>query len=99
MYLSLNVIYSDYLNYNLCALVIHNFFFFQPFSIHGWTLAFLFAVHRLCGVIEGRLNHFLPRWLRTGWQSMIIHNYRYFIKYIIYILVTFQFIKDTCVAM
>jgi len=36
-----------------------------------WTSAFLLAVHRLCGVIEGRLSHFLPRWLRTGWQSVI----------------------------
>ena len=39
--------------------------------IRGWTSAFLLAVHRLCGVIEGRLSHFLPRWLRTGWQSAI----------------------------
>jgi len=48
-------------------------FFFQPSwsSIHGWTLAFLLTVHRLCGVIGGRLSHFLPRWLRTGWQSVI----------------------------
>jgi len=40
-------------------------------SVRGWTSAFLLAVHRLCGVIEGRLSHFLPRWLRTGWQSAI----------------------------
>jgi len=40
-------------------------------SAIGWTSAFLLAVHRLCGVIEGRLSHFLPRWLRTGWQSAI----------------------------
>ena len=33
-------------------------------SCHG-------AIHRLCGVNEGRLSHFLPRWLRTGWRSMI----------------------------
>jgi len=45
--------------------------FFQPFSVHSWTPAFLLAVHRLCGVIEGRLSHFLPRWLRMGWQSVI----------------------------
>jgi len=32
------------------------------------------AVHRLCGVIEGRLSHFLPRWLRTGWQTVISHG-------------------------
>jgi len=25
----------------------------------------------VCGVFEGRLSHFLPRWLRTGWQSAI----------------------------
>ena len=46
-------------------------FFYQPSSIHGWTSAFLLTVHRLCGVFEGRLGHFLPRWLRTGWQSVI----------------------------
>jgi len=34
-------------------------------------LAFLLAVHRLCGVIEERLGHFLPRWLRMGRQSAI----------------------------
>ena len=44
---------------------------FQPSSIHGWTLAFLLAAHRLCGVIEGRSDHFPPRWLRTSWQSVI----------------------------
>jgi len=39
---------------------------FHPLSVHGWTLAFLLAVHRLCGAIEWRLSHFLPHWLRTG---------------------------------
>jgi len=48
-----------------------NFFFYQPSSVLGWTSAFLLAVLRLCGVIEGRLSHFLPRWLRIGWQSVI----------------------------
>jgi len=47
------------------------FLFYQPLSVRGWTSAFFLAVHRLCGVIEGRLSHFLPRWLRTGWQSAI----------------------------
>jgi len=51
-------------------------FFFQPSSVHGWTLAFLLAVHRLCGAIEGRLSHFLPRWLRTGWQSVRVEILR-----------------------
>ena len=46
-------------------------FFLQPSSIHGWTSAFLLTVHRFCGVIERRLRHFLPRWLKTGWQSVI----------------------------
>ena len=41
-------------------------FFNQPSSVRGWTSAFLLAVHRL-----GRLGHFLPRWLRTSWQSAI----------------------------
>ena len=27
--------------------------------------------HRLCGAIEGRLSHFLPHWLRMGWQNVI----------------------------
>jgi len=43
----------------------------EPLFVHCWTSAFLLVVHRLCGVIEGRLSHFLPRWLRTGWQSAI----------------------------
>jgi len=47
------------------------FFSYQPSSVRGRTLAFLLAVHGLCGVIEGRLNHFLLHWLRTGWQSVI----------------------------
>jgi len=46
-------------------------FLFKPLSIYSWTSAFLLDVHRLCGTIEGRLSHFLPRWLRTGWQSVI----------------------------
>jgi len=37
----------------------------QPSSVRGWTSAFLLAVHRLYGVIERRLSHFLPCWLRT----------------------------------
>ena len=45
-------------------------FFYQPLSVRGWTSAFLLDFHRLCGAIEGRLSHFLPHWLRTGWQSM-----------------------------
>jgi len=52
-------------------LCIKVFFILQPSSIHGRTSAFLLAVQGLCGVIEGRLSHFLPRWLRTGWQSVI----------------------------
>jgi len=43
---------------------------FQPLSVHGWTWAFLLAVHRLCGAIERRLSHFLPHWLRMCWQSV-----------------------------
>jgi len=46
-------------------------FFYQPSSVRGWTSAFILALHRLCGVIEGRLSHFLSRWLKTGWQSVI----------------------------
>ena len=34
--------------------------------------SFLLDIHRLWGVIEGgRLSHFLPRWLRAGWQRVI----------------------------
>jgi len=43
----------------------------RPSSVRGWTSAFLLAGHRLCGANERRLSHFLPRWLRTGWQSVI----------------------------
>ena len=46
-------------------------FCFQRLSVRGWTSAFLLAVHRLCGAVKGRLSHFLPCWLRTGWQSVI----------------------------
>ena len=42
--------------------------FLQPLSVHGWTLASL--LHRSSGAIAGKLSHFLPRWLRTGWQSV-----------------------------
>jgi len=45
------------------------FFLFQPSSV--WTSAFRLPVRRLHGVIEGRLSHFLPCWLRTGRQSVI----------------------------
>jgi len=48
------------------------YFFYQPSTIRGWTSAFrLLDDHRLRGVIEGRLRHFLPRWLSTGWPSVI----------------------------
>jgi len=33
--------------------------FFQPLPVHSWTPAFLLAVRRLFGVIEGRLSHCL----------------------------------------
>ena len=55
----------------VCQIRMTFFSFFQPSSIHGWTLAFLLGVHRLWAVTEGRLSHFLPHWLRTGWQSVI----------------------------
>jgi len=45
--------------------------FFQLSSDHSWTSVILLNVHRLYGVIEGRLSHFMPHWLRTGWQSVI----------------------------
>jgi len=44
---------------------------FQLLSVRGWTSALFCDFHRLCGVIEGRLSHFLPRGLRTGWQRVI----------------------------
>ena len=46
------------------------FTFSHHLSMVGLS-AFRLAVHRLCGFVEGRLSHFLPRWLRTGWQSVI----------------------------
>jgi len=42
--------------------------FFQPSSVRGWTWA---SISSLCDAIEGRLRHFLPCWLRPGWQSVI----------------------------
>jgi len=56
------------LHFSACFVVV---FFYQPLSVRGWASAFHLNIHRLCGAIEGRLSHFLPRWLRTGWQSAI----------------------------
>jgi len=46
-------------------------FVISAMSVHSWSSAFLLNVHMLCGDIEGRLSHFLPRWLRTGWQNVM----------------------------
>ena len=46
------------------------FTFSHHLSMVGLS-AFLLAVHRLCGFVEGRLSHFLPHWLKTGWQNVI----------------------------
>ena len=44
------------------------YFFIQSLSaIVELRLSFI-NVHRLWGVIEGRVSHFLPRWFRTVWQ-------------------------------
>jgi len=43
----------------------------QPFSVHGWTSAFLLNFHRFCGAVEGRWSHFLPHWLRRVGQGKI----------------------------
>jgi len=64
-------LYYYYHYYYTIIIIIIILFFYQPSSVRGWTLAFLLAVHRLCGVIEGRLSHFLPPWVRTGGQSVI----------------------------
>ena len=55
MYLKVNVFLS------LCFENSYEHFFISHvcLSVRGWTSAFLLAVHRLCGVIEGRLSHFL----------------------------------------
>jgi len=46
--------------------------FFTSVILCPWlTSASLLDFHRFCGTIEGRLSHFLPRWIRTGWQSVI----------------------------
>ena len=52
---------------NMCDF---NFTISHRLSVVGLS-AHLLAVHRLCGFVEGRLSQFLPRWLRTSWQSMI----------------------------
>ena len=46
-------------------------FFSQPLSVHDGTSTLFLNAHRLCGAIEGRLSHFLWRWLRTGSHSVI----------------------------
>jgi len=43
----------------------------RPVSVRGWTSAFLLKFDQLSGAIEGRLSHVLPRWLKTGWRSVI----------------------------
>ena len=48
--------------------------FYLLYSSHCLSMVGLwpsFCVHSFCGVMEGRLTHSLPRWLRTDWQSMI----------------------------
>ena len=47
------------------------YYHFLPSAIICPWLDFGLPLHRLCGVIERRLSRFLPRWLRTGWQSAI----------------------------
>ena len=46
-------------------------FFHQPLSVHGWTSAFLLDAQFVWRYWGGGLSPFLPRWLRTGWQSVI----------------------------
>jgi len=64
-------IFTWYLQLGSILWSLWSLFINQPSSVRGWISAFLLAVHRLCCVIEGRLGHFLPRWLRTGWRSAI----------------------------
>ena len=45
----------------LLSAIIYPWLDFQPSS----------SLSTGCGFVEGRLSHFLPRWLRTGWQSVI----------------------------
>jgi len=47
------------------------FCFLSAIIYPWWDIGPAPRVHRFRGVIEGRLSHFLPRWLRTGWQSVI----------------------------
>jgi len=63
--------YIQVYRYALVLIDIPIIIFPQLLSVHGWTLVFLLDFHTLCGTIEGRLSHFLPRWLRMGWQSVI----------------------------
>jgi len=66
------MISDSWLNLTKCE--VNKYWFFclpKPLSLCGWTSAFLLVVHRLCGAIEGRLSHFLPHRLWTGWQSVI----------------------------
>jgi len=60
---------------NLCYLIYFIFVYFLPqtFFVRDGTSAFLLDFHRFCGAIEERLRHFLPHWLRTGWQNVIFY--------------------------
>jgi len=66
-------------------------YLFQSSSVHSWTSAFLLTVSSLCDAIEGRLNHFLPRWLRMGWQSVISQGY----SLILIVSIEDQYIKPS----
>jgi len=63
-----SVIYSFFLSAIVCP--------WLNFGLPPRCLQFVWCQRVWC---EGRLSHFLPRWLRTGWQSAIyswmIYNY------------------------
>ena len=44
----------------------HYPFFYQPSSVHGWTSAFLLAVHRLCGGLWGEIELFSATLAQDG---------------------------------
>ena len=54
----------------LCKLAITGSVFHSAIVCPWLNFRFL-NVHRSCSAIEGRMSHFLRRWLRTGWQSVI----------------------------
>jgi len=56
-------------SFHFCDELAHNFIL--AMFVHSRASVLLLDVHGLGGATEGRLSHFFPCWLRTGWQIVI----------------------------